>query len=88
MTVQDTNENRRWDPQQSSRSSLPQHWGDFVACHAQCVLKLQAGTREEAYNRLQAGVQPFMKVTPPPLPFTPIIKNLLYAEFLADLVSI
>ena len=66
---QDANTNRRWDPQQSSRSALPQHWGDFVACHGQCVLKLQAGAREEAYNRLQAAVQPFMKVpytrTPP-----------------------
>ena len=53
--------NPRWNPA-AAASRLPEDWSDFLAHHWACIMELQKGQREKAYDQIVATLQPFIKV--------------------------
>lgn len=58
--------NARWNPA-SATSRLPEGWAEFLALNCACLAALQEGKRVEAYEKVVAALQPFLKVSMPPL---------------------
>ncbi|KAL6772454.1 hypothetical protein ACKKBG_A30295 [Auxenochlorella protothecoides x Auxenochlorella symbiontica] len=55
------NANPRWDPV-AAANRLPEGWAEFLALFWACIVALQEGKRGEAYDKLVAALQPFIKV--------------------------
>ncbi|PRW20744.1 PCI domain-containing 2 [Chlorella sorokiniana] len=53
--------NPRWNPA-AATSRLPEGWAEFLALHCACLAALQEGKRVEAYDKVVAALQPFLKV--------------------------
>lgn len=54
--------NPRWNPA-AATSRLPEGWAEFLALHCACLAALQEGKRVEAYEKVVAALQPFLKVS-------------------------
>lgn len=54
------NANPRWDPV-AAANRLPEGWAEFLALFWACIVALQEGKRGEAYDKLVAALQPFIK---------------------------
>lgn len=52
--------NPRWNPL-SAAARLPEGWAEFVGLHWACIASLQAGQRLDAYDKIVAALQPFIK---------------------------
>lgn len=53
--------NPRWNPA-AALSRLPDDWNEFLAHHWSCIVALQQGQREAAYDEVVAALQPFIRV--------------------------